>query len=114
MEDDIRFSRPVATADRLGESADDRHRFLEKRVLVTGEPEVLMTNNGRACLLHGLRLLFRICPNIVVSLPTECTNLLNECHTLIDPLIFGNIGLAHTGRLKSGRGIKFIVAMQEQ
>ncbi len=89
MQDDIRFSRLVATAERLGEHADDRHRFLEKRILVTGEREVLATKNGRACLLFGLRLLLRICPNIVVSLPKECAILLDECHTAIDPLTFG-------------------------
>lgn len=89
MQDDIRFSRPVTTAERLGKHADDRHRFLEKRILVTGEREVLATKNGRACLLFGLRLLLRICPNIVVSLPKECATLLDECHIAIDPLAFG-------------------------
>jgi len=69
--------------------AEDRHRFLEKRVLVTGEPEILATNNGRMCLLCSLRLLIRICPNIVVSLPAECTDLLETCRTTIDPLTFG-------------------------
>lgn len=90
MEDDIRFSRPVATAEGLGEYADDRHRFLEKRILVTGEREILATNNGRSCLLFGLRLLLRICPNIVVSLPKECATILDECHAAIDSLAFGS------------------------
>jgi len=102
MQDDIRFSRPVATAERLGKYADDRHRFLEKRILVTGEREVLATKNGRACLLFGLRLLLRICPNIVVSLPKECAILLDECHTAIDPLTFGGgiIYLDNPGNLE--------------
>lgn len=89
MENDIRFSRPVATAERLGENADDSHRFLGKRILVTGEREVLATKNGSACLLFGLRLLLRICPTIVVSLPKECATLLDECRATIDPLTFG-------------------------
>jgi hypothetical protein len=89
VENDICFSRPMATAERLSENADDRHRFLEKRILVTGECEVLATKNGRACLLFGLRLLLRICLNIVVSLPRECAILLEECHATIDPLTFG-------------------------
>lgn len=101
MEDDIRFSRPLATAERLGGFAQDRHRFLEKRVLVTGESEILATNNGRACLLSSLRLLIRICPNIVVSLPTGCIDSLEACHTIIDPLTFGGsiVYLDHPGDL---------------
>ncbi len=89
MEGDIRFSRPAGTAERLEGLAEDRHRFLEKRVLVTGEPKILATNNGRACLLCSLRLLIRICPNIVVLLPAECIDVLNACHATIDSLTFG-------------------------
>lgn len=87
--DEVRFSRPLATAQTLGEAATDRHRFLRKRVLLTGEPQVLGTANGRACLLDSLRLLIRICPNITVVLPESCADLVAVCHMLIDPLSFG-------------------------
>ncbi len=63
------FSRITATASRLGDDATDRHRFLDKRVLLTGEPATLATENGRDCLLASLQLLPRICTNVSVALP---------------------------------------------
>lgn len=87
--DDLRFSRPVATAARLGNSAEDRHRFVDKRALVTGESGVLATVNGHECLLASLRLLIRICPHVTVALPADSADLLDEVRTTIDPLAFG-------------------------
>lgn len=87
--DDLRFSRPVATAERLGAHAEDRHRFVDKRALVTGESGVLATANGRECLLASLRLLIRICPHVTVALPDDSTVLLDEVRSTIDPLAFG-------------------------
>jgi molybdopterin/thiamine biosynthesis adenylyltransferase len=63
------YSRPQKTADGLGPLAKDRHRFLQKYVLLTGEAETLATDNGRDAFLFGLRLLVRICPNITVIVP---------------------------------------------
>lgn len=79
----------MATAERLGDLAEDRHRFVEKRVLVTGEPAVLATANGRECLLASLRLLIRICPHVTVALPNDCSALLDEVRATITPLAFG-------------------------
>src|ERR1700722_8394617 len=69
MGDELRYSRPQKTAEALGELAEDRHRFLEKKVLLTGEEACLVTSNGEGCLLDALRLLVRISRNLTVRLP---------------------------------------------
>src|SRR5207245_2867599 len=52
------------------------------RVLLTGERDVLTTENGRDCLLNSLRLLMRICSNVSVFLPAECRELRSECQAV--------------------------------
>ncbi len=79
MQNHLRFSRPVAAAAELGESAPDCHRFTSKRVLLTGNQESLTTANGRVCLLSSLRLLIRICHNLSIVLPAGADGILNEC-----------------------------------
>jgi len=37
---DLVYSRPTKTAAQLAEQAVDSHRFLNKRVLLTGDPEI--------------------------------------------------------------------------
>lgn len=102
MRDNVPLSRPMATAARLGDLAEDRHRFVEKRVLLTGESAVLTTANGRACLCASLRLLIRMCPHVTVTLPIDCATLLDEVRDTITPLAFGapvacNLGVADPG-----------------
>lgn len=82
-------SRPAAAAARLGDLAQDRHRFLKKRVLLTGEPEILGTANGAVCLDASLRLVTRICPNVVVALPPECASLREASQAVADQIWFG-------------------------
>jgi molybdopterin/thiamine biosynthesis adenylyltransferase len=89
MEFDLAYSRPQKSAEQLGNLAEDRHRFLQKQVFLTGDPEVLATQNGRECLLDSIRLLVRICPNIVVGLPQQSGELLTEAKTLADEIAFG-------------------------
>jgi molybdopterin/thiamine biosynthesis adenylyltransferase len=89
MTDSLPYSRPQATADQLADVAEDHHRFTQKSLLLTGEPEILATANGRMCLLDSLRLLIRICPNVTVSLPPGFDALLNECRGLADQIAFG-------------------------
>ena len=72
---DLIYSRPAKTAAQLSEQAADRHRFLAKRVLLTGEPEVLNTFNGRNCFLDAVGLLLRICPNITIHIPAASQDL---------------------------------------
>jgi hypothetical protein len=69
--------------------APDCYRFVNKRVLLTGEQATLATANGRECLLCSLRLLVRICPNLSVVLPPGAGALLEECRRLADRIAFG-------------------------
>jgi len=87
--EDTAFSRPLATTETLGDLADDRHRFLDKRVLLTGETGVLSTLNGRECILSALRLLVRICPNMSVVIPQDHPDLLRECREVAVDISFG-------------------------
>jgi molybdopterin/thiamine biosynthesis adenylyltransferase len=90
MNSELAYSRPVKTAEVLGDLAEDRHRFLAKNVLLTGESPILATPNGKNCFLDSLRLLVRICPNITVSLPEENDALLTQAKELANRIEFGN------------------------
>lgn len=70
VEDQI-FSRPEAAANMLGEAAVDRHRFIDKQVLLTGEPATLATLNGQAIVRDSLMLLMRVCGNVTVWVPAD-------------------------------------------
>jgi len=86
---DLAFSRPQKTADSLGALAEDRHRFLNKQVLLTGDPTILLTENGRSCFLDSIRLLVRVCPHIIVSIPPSCMALLDDAKSLANYVAFG-------------------------
>jgi len=63
----IQRSRPAAAAAGIKQFAPDYHRFSgEKAVLLTGDERTLATQNGRNCFLSCIRLLPRICRNVVV------------------------------------------------
>lgn len=79
MHENVRYSRPLAAAEKLGENAEDSHRFLDKRVLLTGDVSVLLTSNGHDCLIFGLLLIVRICRNVTVFVPPALETLLTEC-----------------------------------
>src|SRR5208283_4101310 len=89
METDLAYSRPRKTAEQLGELAEDRHRFLNKRILLTGEPELLGIPNGRECLLNSIRLAVRICPNAIVYIGSENDALMAEAEGLAHSIAFG-------------------------
>lgn len=88
MRDDLQFSRPLAAAATLGDLAPDCHRFVSKRVLITGEDAVLATPNGQESFLSSLRLVIRICPNVVVALPRGANALVDDCQRLADKITF--------------------------
>jgi len=90
MYDNVPLSRPLATAQRLGDLAPDRHRFQDKPVLLTGEHDVLSTANGVECFLDSLRLLVRITSRLTVSLPIAFDGLQSECRRLSEAITFGN------------------------
>ena len=97
MPDDLSLSRPLATAQRLGDLAPDRHRFHQKPVLLTGEQKVLSTENGVECLLTSLRLLVRVTSQLTVSIPDGLDDLRRDCRTLSDHITFGN-GIVEFGK----------------
>src|SRR5580698_948841 len=91
MEFELAYSRPQKTAEQLGDLAEDRHRFLRKKILLTGEPELLALRNGHDCFLDSIRLAVRICPNVAVYLPKECNDLKIEAEDLAGQITFGNV-----------------------
>ncbi len=89
MDSELAYSRPQKTATQLGELAEDRHRFLHKRILLTGESWLLAVPNGRGCFLDSLRLAVRICPNVAVYVSDENDDLRTEAQGLADRIAFG-------------------------
>lgn len=89
MHNELHYSRPQATPASLGDMAEDHHRFVDKRVLLSGEPEVLATENGRACLLAGLHLLPRLCRNVELALPQSMPELRAACKQVAGRVAFG-------------------------
>ncbi len=89
MNKELLYSRPQKSAAALGDLAKDRHRFLDKKVLLTGETEVLETANGRDAFLFSLRLLVRICANVSVVLPNGQAALFAEAEQLAAQIAFG-------------------------
>ena len=83
------YSRPAKAAAQLEEQALDRHRFMAKRVLLTGEPEILNSSNGRNCFLDAIGLVIRICPNITIHVPAGCEELKAVSRAFSDRVAFG-------------------------
>jgi len=85
---ELKYSRPLGVAARLGENAADRHQFVNKRVLLHGDSEFLYQDNGRHCLMYSLRLLPRICAAVSVYVPREVPHLREECRHVISAIQF--------------------------
>lgn len=85
---DISLSRPIACAARLAAHAADTHRFPDKRVLLTGDPEILTTNNGEFLLFDSIRLLVRFCRFLDVWLPPSVRELRREAKLLAKRIEF--------------------------
>lgn len=62
-------SRPMGVAAGLGSSRQDEAAIFSQPVILTGEREMLLTQNGRWCLLNCIRLLSRIVGPLTVMLP---------------------------------------------
>jgi len=98
MDTDLVYSRPRKTAEQLGELAEDRHRFLDKRILLTGESALLSLPNGRECLLDSIRLAVRICLNVTVYIGKENDALRAEAENLAERISFGKkVEILHDG-----------------
>jgi molybdopterin/thiamine biosynthesis adenylyltransferase len=89
MDSELAYSRPQKTAEQLGSLAEDRHRFLSKRILLTGEDAILRQPNGRACFLDALALAVRICPNVSLLAPKQATEVRHQAEALADRIAFG-------------------------
>jgi hypothetical protein len=90
----LSLSRPLATARRLGEVAPDRHRFVDKRVLLSANAQTLEDATARFTLLMAMRLLPRICPDVTVRLERA-------------PIAFVRMLKAEACRIAFGRPIEF-------
>src|SRR5579863_9187864 len=88
MDSNKAFSRPLKAAEQLGELAEDRHRFLDKRVLLTGETSILATTNGADCFLDSLMLAVRICSDVSVYLPSDCRRLIEQSKSVAEHTAF--------------------------
>lgn len=71
----MEFSRPAGVAANLGIDAPDSHLFLNKRVLLTGESQILKTENGHHCFWSSLLLLIRMGKFVDIYLPPDCDKL---------------------------------------
>ena len=80
--DPLQFSRPVAAAMALGDAALDRHRFIQKRVLLTGDTDILLTSNGHEIFRAAFLLLIRICRDVSIALPGPCAELKADIEAL--------------------------------
>jgi ThiF family len=87
--DPLAFSRPAAAADSLGDKAPDRHRFTEKKVLLTGEKTVLGLESGRNSFLNSIRILTRMTRGLKIWIP-EGMGLKDETFQLIEHISFGD------------------------
>src|SRR6266478_8438336 len=87
--DSLAFSRASAAADSLGDKAPDRHRFTEKKVLLTGEANILALANGRSCFLDSIRIFTRMTRGLKIWLP-EGMRFRNEASQLIEHISFGD------------------------
>lgn len=85
---DIALSRPMACAAQLAAHAADAHRFIDKRVLLTGELALLTTENGKFILLDSLHLLVRFCRFVDIWLPPSLEGLQQKAVSLAKSVEF--------------------------
>jgi hypothetical protein len=81
MEEKTWFSRPIAAAENLAGHIET-HQFVDKRILLTGESEIIATNNGQECLFASMLLMTKICRNVSVMLPEGHHDIELELHRL--------------------------------
>lgn len=71
-------SRPIGVAEQLARKPINPESVYSKLVVLTGEKEILLTENGRWCFLDSLSLLSRIVGNLIVVLPEGLGSLEEE------------------------------------
>jgi len=93
-------SRPSGVAEMLVGHPVNKNEVMSKRVVLTGDMEVLATENGRTCFLDCLRLLPRIAGRIEVRIPEGLDNLEGEVRALVTSL--WRIDVLEVGRYQDG------------
>ena len=83
------YSRILFASKELSSQTEDNLRFLDRPILITGEPEILSTPNGKECFLDSLRLGSKICRNVSVEVPSNLKHLQDEARSLASQIAFG-------------------------
>jgi hypothetical protein len=81
----------MATVASLGDTAVRQHQFVDRRVLLTGEREILATENGRRCFADCLRLLIRMVRHLTVDVESADGQLAEEMTALARDLAWDSI-----------------------
>lgn len=76
------MSRPLGVARKLISTQIDETAVYSKTVVLTGEYDVLASENGRWCFLDALALLPRVIGNLTVALPKEADTLAAEAEKI--------------------------------
>lgn len=93
-------SRPSGVAEMLTGHPVNKNKVLSKRVVLTGDREVLVTENGRMCFLDCLRLLPRVAGRIEVRIPDGLGDIEGEVRALIASV--WRIDVLEVGRHQEG------------
>jgi molybdopterin/thiamine biosynthesis adenylyltransferase len=80
------YSRPFAAIEALGDQVLDRHRFENKRVLLTGDAEVLLTPNGQVCVTAAMLMLVRVSRLGMVQFPVGAEAMAESCRTRLSEI----------------------------
>ena len=80
------YSRPSAAIDALGDQVLDRHRFENKRVLLTGDAEVLLSPNGQLCATAAMLMLVRVSRLGIVQFPVGAEALTETCRARLSEI----------------------------
>lgn len=85
MTTDIKLakSRPLGVAENLLKTSIDEKLVYSKIVVLTGQSEILSTQNGKWCFLDSLKLLSRIVGNLKVIIPFDNSELFAEVSTFV-------------------------------
>lgn len=78
VDTDKAISRPLGVAKRLTGNSIDQATVYAKVVVLTGDRNVLLSQNGHWCLMDALTLLSRVVGNLVVMLPDDVPKLAAE------------------------------------